>query len=415
MYCLIFQQKPDTFTHPLIDQYAKEGKDKKVVFEAHFTKPNSKPKWYFRKDEIFPSSKYKMTSEGEVYKLIISAPRVEDSGKYNIEINQIVSHAVLSVDEPDPTYNFTKLLEKKHKGYYTHDTDLECEVNSGKAQVYWTRKGERLNPDECGEGKKYQIVKELSGFCKLTIQDLTKEDNNELFACCLEKQPDKTETSLVLSEFKYKFTKVLKSARLVEKDTLTLACELNDARGDVKWTKNGEEVVGDKRIEIVKDGRKRKLIIRDAKVADSGNYSCTTNADETKAEIIVNYQNKFLKKLKDTDAIERDKAVFEIELQDHTAPVTWTLNGEPIKEGEPFEMKNLGGGKHQLIISPVAMPHAGELVATSGELTSKCNVNVLKGETSPKIEGPDKYEAPIDKGQAFEFAVPYKSKLISLQ
>lgn len=128
----------------------------------------------------------------------------------------------------------------------------------------------------------------MSGFCKLTIQDLDKEDNNEVFACCLEKQTDKTETSLVLTEFKYKFTKILKSARLIEKDTLTLACELNDARGDVKWTKNGEEVTGDKRIEIVKDGRKRKLIIRDAKVIDTGDYVCTSNADETKAEIIVN-------------------------------------------------------------------------------------------------------------------------------
>lgn len=35
---------------PLLDQRAKEGKDKKVVFDAGFSKPNCKPKWYFRKD-----------------------------------------------------------------------------------------------------------------------------------------------------------------------------------------------------------------------------------------------------------------------------------------------------------------------------------------------------------------------------
>ena len=115
------------------------------MFEAKFTKPNCKPKWYFRKDEIFPSSKYKMTNDNETYKLIISAPRVEDSGKYMIEINQITTHAVLSVEEPDPTYSFTKLLEKKHKGYFTHDTDLECEVNSGRAKVIWTMNGEPLS------------------------------------------------------------------------------------------------------------------------------------------------------------------------------------------------------------------------------------------------------------------------------
>lgn len=35
---------------PLLDQRAKEGKDKKVVFDAGFTKPNCKTKWFFRKD-----------------------------------------------------------------------------------------------------------------------------------------------------------------------------------------------------------------------------------------------------------------------------------------------------------------------------------------------------------------------------
>jgi hypothetical protein len=33
-----------------VDQYAKEGKDKKVTFEGVFSKPNSKPKWFLRKD-----------------------------------------------------------------------------------------------------------------------------------------------------------------------------------------------------------------------------------------------------------------------------------------------------------------------------------------------------------------------------
>lgn len=43
-------QKQDTFSKPLVDITCKEGKDKKVVFEATFTKPNSKAKWMLRKD-----------------------------------------------------------------------------------------------------------------------------------------------------------------------------------------------------------------------------------------------------------------------------------------------------------------------------------------------------------------------------
>lgn len=43
-------QKQDSFMSPLIDQQAKEGKDKKVVFEAKFSKANAKVKWFCRKD-----------------------------------------------------------------------------------------------------------------------------------------------------------------------------------------------------------------------------------------------------------------------------------------------------------------------------------------------------------------------------
>lgn len=261
--------------------------------------------------------------------------------------------------------------------------------------------------DQVGEGKKYQIVKELSGFLKMTVNNCQVADEGA-YACQIDKQPDKTETVISLSEFQYKFTKILKSARLIEKDTLTLACELNDSHGEVTWTKNGEVVVPDKRIEVISDGRKRKIVIKEARITDSGNYVCTSNADKTAAEIAVNYQNKFVKKLKDTDLIERDRAVIDIELQDQTASADWFLNGEPLKEGEEFEMKNLGGGKHQLIFKNVEMKHGGDLECKSGDLSSKCVLTVLKGESAPKVDAPESFESPIDKGAPFEIVIPYK-------
>lgn len=38
-----------------------------------------------------------------------------------------------------------------------------------------------------------------------------------------------------LTEYPYKFTKVLKSQQAIEKDTITLLCELDDASGEVEW------------------------------------------------------------------------------------------------------------------------------------------------------------------------------------
>jgi hypothetical protein len=96
-----------------------------------------------------------------------------------------------------------------------------------------------------------------------------------------------THAHLTFPEYPYKFTKVLKSQTATEKDTITLHCELDDAGGEVKWFKNGEELKVDKRIQIVKDGRKRKVIIKDAKITDAGMYKCTSNADTTEGEIVV--------------------------------------------------------------------------------------------------------------------------------
>ncbi|KAI5639981.1 immunoglobulin i-set domain-containing protein [Phthorimaea operculella] len=396
------ERKQESFLKPLVDQNAKEGKDKKVVFEAIFSKPNAKPKWLFRKDECFPGSKYKMTNEGDSYKLIIMNPKVEDTGKITIEIGGITCTAFLQVDEPDPIYTFTKHLKKTISGYTQHETVLECVVSNSLAIVTWWKGDTKVE-----ENDDITISKDLSGVCRLTFKNSKFEDAGN-YTCRIEKQPEKTETKTVLKivEYPYKFTKVLKSQQATEKDTITLLCELDDEGGEVQWFKNDEPLVFDKRIVCKAEGRKRKVVIKDAKVTDAGHFKCTSNADETKCELTVNYLNRFNKKLKDTEAIERDKVVLEVELQDQTAEAVWTFNGKPIEPNDRIEIKNLGGGKHQLVFNKVDMEDDGEITCTSGPLTSSCKLSVKKGESKPAIECPDEFNGPA--GQPFVIEVPYK-------
>jgi hypothetical protein len=48
--------------------------------------------------ELFPGSKYKIVTENDVYKLIVSNPKAEDTGKYTVEIAGISSTAYLDVE-----------------------------------------------------------------------------------------------------------------------------------------------------------------------------------------------------------------------------------------------------------------------------------------------------------------------------
>lgn len=187
-----------------------------------------------------------------------------------------------------------------------------------------------------------------------------------------------------------------------------MSCELDDPLGEVKWLKNGKEIKPDANVEIVKDGRVRKLIIKDAKLADAGQYTCSSNADKTQADLIVNKQNKFNKNLKDTVAVEREKLVLDIELEDEKAPAEWKLNGKPIKPSDRIEIKNLGGGKHQLVFNDLKMADAGEISVESGKLRSSCKLTVQKGETKPQMDAPKEIEGTANVPLVIE--VPYKSE-----
>lgn len=97
--------------------------------------------------------------------------------------------------------------------------------------------------------------------------------------------------------------------------------------------------------------------------------------------------------------------VLDIELQDQTAPAEWSFNGKPIEPSDRVEIKNLGGGKHQLVFNKLEMEDDGEIKCESGKLESSMKLTVKKGESKPEIDFPSKFEAPIDRPIVME--VPY--------
>lgn len=96
----------------------------------------------------------------------------------------------------------------------------------------------------------------------------------------------------------------------------------------------------------------------------------------------------------------------DVELQDQTAPAVFYFNGEKIEPNERVEIKNLGGGKHQLVFNKLEMTDDGEIMCESGQLTSSCKLTVKKGESKPIVDFPDKVEGPCSA--PLIFVVPFK-------
>lgn len=132
-------------------------------------------------------------------------PKVEDTGKYTIDIGGVTSTAFLNVDEPDPVYTFVRQLKKKYEGFTDHDTTLECSVSSNMAIVGWYKGDKKLE-----DGDVYSISKELSGICKLTVKNCKLKDTGD-YSCRIDKQSDRTDTKLqVIGKlFFYWITKII--------------------------------------------------------------------------------------------------------------------------------------------------------------------------------------------------------------
>ncbi|XP_058812494.1 twitchin isoform X4 [Topomyia yanbarensis] len=390
------ERKQDTFSKPLVDITCKEGREKKVTFEANFTKPNAKAKWMLRKDEIFTGSKYKFKVEGDLYTCVITNPKVEDGGKYTLEIAGVSCFAYLNVEEADPVYKFTKNLKKVEKGFLTHDTTLECAVDNSLAPISWWKGETKLENND-----RYVIGKDLNGTVSLIIKNCVQSDA-DTYTCRIEKQPDKTETKLKILEYNYKFTKVLKSQSLFVKDTVTLACELDHVLGKVEWFKGDTKIVESDKVQIIKDGRKHKLVLKDVEKADSGMYRCVSNADKTEADIQVKRPNKILKRLQDTTGDETQKCVLEIKVEDEEADVKFYLGDDEITKNDRIDIVATGDGTHQLIYNKLELTDAGEIRCECGPLTTKCTLKVNKKETKPKFEVPPKVETPAKAEKVME-------------
>ncbi|CAG0897548.1 unnamed protein product, partial [Cyprideis torosa] len=395
------EKKQEQWMKPLIDLTVKQGKDQKAVFEGIFTKPKCKAKWFYRTDEIFPSNRYKMTDEQETYKLVILKPEVTDSGKYTVECMGISSAAYLTVEEPDPQYHFVTPLEPLTDGYTGKPIELECAVSSGKAMVHWYKGKTKLE-----DGPQFDISKDVMGHHKLTIKCATQEDSGE-YTCKIFKQDEKTTTRLSVVDRLFKFTKMILSRKVIEKEKVILDCEVDHPEATVTWFKGEEEIMdSDKRIKAVAENRKRKLVIKEVKMGDAGIYFCKTNADTTDGELLVEYANKFKKPLSDQQVIQRERLILEVEVTDPTAPSEWFFNGELIQESERVEFKNLGGGKHQLIIKSTDMRDEGEFKVQLRDLVSTCNVRIGEGEHVPTILFEGDVEGPCEKPILIN--VPYK-------
>ena len=168
--------------------------------------------------------------------------------------------------------------------------------------------------------------------------------------------------------------------------------EAEDA--EVLWFHNGEQIdiTNSQKFEIVKIGKKRKLVLKCATLSDSGEISVKTNTQTSSCQLNVQCENDIIKGLPaKMTVLEREEVSFQIQLRDPNAPVNLILNQQHVvSEDSRLMSKNLGEGSHMVILKGVEMTDFKLEIQTPSNrdgktLSSESNMTVIKGEEVPEL------------------------------
>ncbi|XP_017492146.1 PREDICTED: titin-like, partial [Rhagoletis zephyria] len=295
--------------------------------------PVPEVQWLFNNNPLYPSERIQQVYDGENIELIIKDANPDtDSGDYKcIASNPIgkTSHGARVIVEVDEV-TFTKKLKKTITIEEIQSLTLECET-SHVVTTKWFFNGKELS------GMDHRVVVEDGKVHKLVIRNTNLRDSGT-YVCKVKNI--ETESTVEVLPRKPEFIKILEDYEVTEKETAILDVEVSTDTAEVVWYKDGEKITPEKKnVELVKEGKVRKLIIHDSTIHDEGEYTCKLEEQECTAELtVIELPPEIIKPLENVTVTKGENAVFEIELSKGDALVKWFKDGKELPLNEHVQL-----------------------------------------------------------------------------
>ncbi|KAH0514277.1 Obscurin, partial [Microtus ochrogaster] len=155
----------------------------------------------------------------------------------------------------------------------------------------------------------------------LTVKDAALSDAGEVVFSVMGLT---SKASLIVRERPVEITKPLEDQRATLGEHATLSCELSRAGTSVRWLKDGKAIRKSQKYDLLSEGMRAVLVVREASLKDSGEYTCETEASKSTARLLVGEKaNRFTEELADLQVEEKGTAVFACKTEHPASVVTW--------------------------------------------------------------------------------------------
>ncbi|XP_052706840.1 twitchin-like isoform X1 [Crassostrea angulata] len=289
-----------------------------------------------------------------------------------------LQHREVKKEEPD---KFLQDLQDMKIKEGTKEAVFSCEFVKPNAKLKWFK-----NKLEIFNGHKYHFKNE-GNIYKLILHNVKLEDGGKY---TLECNGVKTSAWLYVEakEPEYFFTQKLpEKYSVTRRKEAVMECFVSDPRAKVKWYRNGEPI--DRKIirenpdkytpgklEIQRRENRCILRIKDARPEDEAEFKCECGAASTTCKLSVTEPEwDFMKLLEDVEGVERDKAVFECDVNDPEAEVTWWRGDKELSGGGKYEIIK-DNFKRRLVVKNCHMKDDGEYTCKVLDKSTKASLFV---------------------------------------
>ncbi|XP_045682380.1 myosin-binding protein C, slow-type isoform X14 [Phyllostomus hastatus] len=271
---------------------------------------------------------------------------------------------------------FAKILDPAYQIDKGGRVRFVVELADPKLEVKWYKNGQEIRPSTkyIFEHKGCERIMFINN-CQLT-------DDSEYYVTAGD---EKCSTELFVREPPIMVTKQLEDTTAYCGERVELECEVSEDDANVKWFKNGEEIIpGPKsRYKVKVEGKKHILIIEGATKADSAEYSVMTTGGQSSAKLSVDLKPlKILTPLTDLTVKLGKEICLKCEISENVTG-KWTKNGLPVQEGDRLKVVHKGR-IHKLVIDSALIEDEGDYVFTPDaySVTLPAKVHVID---PPKI------------------------------
>ncbi|MEQ2284724.1 hypothetical protein AMECASPLE_024450, partial [Ameca splendens] len=321
--------------------------------------------WSVNGKTVKNEGRFKISSQGRKYMLIVKDVTPADSGEVVFSIKDLSSKATLKVE--GKSSSISNGLQNV-SAVCGEDGIFTCEVTQASSTVKWAKDGKAIRTS-----KKYEISQQQK-VMKLTIHNVSAEDSGE-YSCEIVGGAT-TRAKLEIKEPIHKFTKVLEDIQADEKSSVTLRCETAQSPSTVTWLKGHTELRAGGQYEMFQKERVLTLIIKQLEEKDTDIYTCDVGTAKSMAKVTVKaLLTTYVKMLESQEAEEGASVTLHCELSKPGVPVEWKKGTQVLKSGEKYQMKQKTS-VNELIITKVVPEDSGDYSCVFGDQKTTASLKI---------------------------------------